>query len=256
LAAASALLALSLLTVPSPARADLAAGVAAYDSGDLQTAFREFSISARQGDAEARYRLAAMYAAGEGTPSNDLLAYKWLTCVAEGPGGAWLKLKASIRRYPISLFNDKTVESAYQLARQDCSLVARPTKSYTRKRVESKTKRDNWLANLLLYPGDALVITLVGLGEFFAFGWLVKLVAGLVEFLGDVFPGVIAVVVWGLIWRLCFAVFDRSSGGFAGRQLASQGRVRFGFRRRRNEDKIIRDSMTKSAKSSASAPRR
>jgi hypothetical protein len=252
LAAASAILALSLLAVPNPARADLATGIAAYNQGDLQTAFREFSISARQGDAEARYRLATMYANGEGTPGNNLLAYKWLTCVAEGPVGAWLKLKAKVRRYPISLFNDETVASAYQLARQDCALIAAPAKSYTLKRVEAKTKRENWLANLLLFPGDFLVITMVGLGEFFAFGWLVKLVAGLVEFLGDVFPGIIAVVVWGIIWRICFAVFDRASGGVAGQELASQGRVRLSFRKRRNEDQIVRREMAKNAKSSAS----
>ncbi len=253
LAVTSVILALSLLTLagPSPARADLAAGAAAYERGDLQTAFREFSIAARQGDAEARYRLGTMYADGEGTPGNDLLAYKWLTCVAEGPVGNWLKLKAKIQRYPIGLFNDATVASAYQLARQDCALIATATKSYTLKRVEAKTKRDNWLANLLLFPGDFLVITMVGLGEFFALGWLVKLTAGLVEFMGDVFPGIIAVIVWGIIWRICFAMFDRASGGVAGQALASQGRVRFGFRKRRNEDQIVRREMAKNAKSSS-----
>ncbi len=253
---ASAVLALSLLAVPNPARADLAAGVAAYDRGDLPTAFREFSISARQGDVEARYRLAVMYANGEGTPGNDLLAYKWFTCVADGPVGSWLKLKAKIRRYPISLFNDATVTSAYQLAQQDCALVATVTKSYTLKRVEKQTKRDNWLANLLLFPGDVVVITMVGLGEFFAFGWLVKLTAGLVEFMGDVFPGIIAVVVWGIIWRICFAVFDRASGGMAGQALASQGRVRFSFPKRRDADKLVRNINPKDKKPSIFSSRR
>ena len=89
LAVASALLALSLLIVPSPAQADLAAGVTAYDRGDLQTAFREFSISTRQSDAEARYRLAVMYANGVGTLGNDLLAYKWLRTFFGLGNGKW-----------------------------------------------------------------------------------------------------------------------------------------------------------------------
>ncbi len=55
------------MAVP-PAWADFDAGVAAYDSGDYETAFREFKPLAEQGDAHAQFNLGYMYHKGEGVP--------------------------------------------------------------------------------------------------------------------------------------------------------------------------------------------
>ncbi len=55
------------LAVPA-AWADFDAGVAAYDSGDYETAFREFKPLAEQGDAHAQFNLGYMYHKGEGVP--------------------------------------------------------------------------------------------------------------------------------------------------------------------------------------------
>jgi len=237
-AAATIFLALSQTISLAPALAGVEAGVTAYVRGDLPTAFREFSVSAREGDNEARYRLAAMYANGEGTPSNDLLAYKWLTCVAGRDVGKWLMVKADVRRFLIGLFNDEVKQNATALARRDCRIGS--LTSDERRSVENHMVRANWLADLLLYPGDLVVLLLMALGEFFALGWLVTLMANLIKIAGDIFPAIIAVIVWSLVWRVCFAMFEMTSSGFAGRSLADQGRVRFGFWRRRNEDEIVR----------------
>ena len=81
--------ALSQIYSLTPALADVATGPVTYARGDLPAAFHEFSSSTRQGDAEARYRLAVLYASGESTPGNDLLVYKWLRAFF-GPGkGKW-----------------------------------------------------------------------------------------------------------------------------------------------------------------------
>ncbi len=237
-AAATIFLALSQTISLAPALAGVEAGVTAYARGDLPTAFREFPVSAREGDNEARYRLAAMYANGEGTPSNDLLAYKWLTCVAGRDVGKWLMVKADVRRFLIGLFNDEVKQNATALARRDCRIGS--LTSAERRSVENHMVRANWLADLLLYPGDLVVLLLMALGEFFALGWLVTLMANLIKIAGDIFPAIIAVIVWSLVWRVCFAMFEMTSSGFAGRSLADQGRVRFGFWRRRNEDEIVR----------------
>ena len=66
------------MAVP-PAWADFDAGVAAYDSGDYETAFREFKTLAEQGDAHAQFNLGYMYHKGEGVPQDDAEAVKWLS---------------------------------------------------------------------------------------------------------------------------------------------------------------------------------
>lgn len=228
------------LAAATSASADYAAGVAAYDRSDYRTAFQEFSDAARQGRPEAKYRLGLLYAAGLGTPGNDLLALKWLICVTEGTGGRWLKMKAEVRLAVIGGFRSEARENAGKLAERDCGVTVGPApKSYALKRVKSGTERSGWVANLLLYPGDMLILLLAGIGEFFDMSWLTKLLAEIIEFLGDVFPAIAAVLVWGLVWRILFAVFESSSGGPASSSAAGRGRWRLG--RRKSEDELRRD---------------
>ena len=78
--------ALSQIYSLTQALADVATGLVTCARGGLPAAFHEFSSSTRQGaNAEARYRLAVLYARGESTPGNDLLVYKWLRAFF-GPG--------------------------------------------------------------------------------------------------------------------------------------------------------------------------
>jgi TPR repeat protein len=66
-----ALLAFLLACAPTLARADYAAGLQAYDSGDYTTAYLEWLPLAKQGDAKAQHGLALLYETGHGVPTRD-----------------------------------------------------------------------------------------------------------------------------------------------------------------------------------------
>ena len=57
--------------------------VAAYESGDYQTAFQKFMPAAEEGNADAQVNVGAMYANGEGVQQNFEEALKWYRLSAE-----------------------------------------------------------------------------------------------------------------------------------------------------------------------------
>jgi cell division septation protein DedD len=72
-----------LLTTTAPARADFAAGAAAYDAGDDATAMREWAPLAELGDADAQFALGTLYESGRGVPAVDLeQAVTWYRAAA------------------------------------------------------------------------------------------------------------------------------------------------------------------------------
>ena len=71
------------IPVSNFAQADFNKGLEAYNSGDYQTALREWLIDANQGDAAAQFNLGLMYANGEGVPENDAEAVRWYRLAAE-----------------------------------------------------------------------------------------------------------------------------------------------------------------------------
>jgi hypothetical protein len=78
----SALTALMLLATPVVA-GDLEDGLAAYQAGDYQKAFRLWKSLAEQGDAGVQFNLGVMYARGEGVPEDDAKAVHWYRKAAE-----------------------------------------------------------------------------------------------------------------------------------------------------------------------------
>lgn len=72
-----------LALASAPARADFAAGLAAYDAGDYRTAFEEWRPLAEQGDTEAQVALAGLYRAGQGTRADLAEAIRWYRRAAE-----------------------------------------------------------------------------------------------------------------------------------------------------------------------------
>ena len=62
-------------------------GAEAYKKGDYETAFREWSALAEQGDADAQNNLSAMYCKGQGVTQDFKEAVKWYRQSAE-QGGA------------------------------------------------------------------------------------------------------------------------------------------------------------------------
>src|SRR5262249_58622347 len=78
-----ALLAFLLACAPGAARADYAAGLQAYDSGDYTTAYMEWLPLAKQGDPKAQHGLALLYETRHGVPvKDDAEAAKWYAAAA------------------------------------------------------------------------------------------------------------------------------------------------------------------------------
>src|SRR5258708_34628495 len=115
--APSPLLLAVLLAVASPAAADLADGVAAYDAGDYLTAYRELRSLAELGDPVAQHVLARMYFAGQGVPQDARQGVAWEGKAAEhGEKQAQLALGT---RYQYALGVPRDIEAAekwYRLA--------------------------------------------------------------------------------------------------------------------------------------------
>ncbi len=70
------LIGFSLISVPSWA-ADSDEGLDAYNSGDFETAFREWTQLAEKGSALAQFNLGQMYRTGQGVPLDKVYAHMW-----------------------------------------------------------------------------------------------------------------------------------------------------------------------------------
>lgn len=76
------LLALSLLSMPLPAAADLRSATEAYKRGDHEYALVEFTRLAQRGNPKAQRLLADMYEGGAGVPRDYAEAFKWYLLAA------------------------------------------------------------------------------------------------------------------------------------------------------------------------------
>ncbi len=77
----------------APAAADFAAGAEAYDGGDYQTAFAEWHLLARGGDAEAQTAIAGLYRFGAGREVDLAESARWYhRSAAQGEPVAQLNL--------------------------------------------------------------------------------------------------------------------------------------------------------------------
>jgi uncharacterized protein len=63
--------------------ADYNAGADAFGKGDYKTAFKEFRLSAQQGNVNAQFFTGWMYANGKGVLKNEKEAVKWIRKAAE-----------------------------------------------------------------------------------------------------------------------------------------------------------------------------
>jgi hypothetical protein len=76
-----------------PAMAGTVEGTQAYERGDYAAAHREFSESAKAGDARAQFSLGLMYLRGQGVPPDLMASLRWLRKAAgRGDGDARLAL--------------------------------------------------------------------------------------------------------------------------------------------------------------------
>jgi uncharacterized protein len=76
-------IAVSLLFLAQPARADLEGAIAAYDAGEYAAAYRELYPLAVNENPQAAYLVARMHLAGQGQTQNIAEGLKWLRLAAE-----------------------------------------------------------------------------------------------------------------------------------------------------------------------------
>ena len=67
----------------APFRADVKAGIAAYEAGDYETALREWQASAEQGQVEALFNIGLLHYHGRGVSEDRALALDWYRRAAE-----------------------------------------------------------------------------------------------------------------------------------------------------------------------------
>ena len=97
--------------------ADFDKGLAAAQSGDFETALREWTPLAKQGHVQAQLNLALMYRQGHGVPQDYKTAVKWYTlAVEQGNAVAQYNLGQMYRRGNGVLQDYKTALKWYTLA--------------------------------------------------------------------------------------------------------------------------------------------
>ncbi|MBF0278767.1 MAG: sel1 repeat family protein [SAR324 cluster bacterium] len=80
-----------LLSAQSAVANQYEGGLAAYQRGDFESAFKEFKILADRGDAWAQGRIGTMYETGQGVPKDEKKAVQWYFQGALG-GQAWAQV--------------------------------------------------------------------------------------------------------------------------------------------------------------------
>jgi len=105
--------------------ADFDKGLEAVKSGDYETALREWTPLAEQGDARAEHNLGVIYYFGQGVVQNDKTAVKWWTKAAEqGNADSQYNLGAMYSRGTGVPENDKKAVSWYNLAAEQGHAMA------------------------------------------------------------------------------------------------------------------------------------
>jgi hypothetical protein len=113
------------LALAAPAAADLAGGLAAYESGDYLVAYHELRPLAELGDPTAQHIVARMYLTGQGVPRDEQQGIGWERKAAER-GDAQAQLGLAMRyNYEIGVPKD-IAEAAkwYRLAAEQNLAVA------------------------------------------------------------------------------------------------------------------------------------
>ncbi len=102
------------LTISSLAlAANYTSAINAYERRNYQTAFHQFSELAHHNNQYAQFMLGRMYASGQGTTRDNLVAYKWLLLAAENGVHAAQNIKHTVSQR----LSDEEKRRAKQLVR-------------------------------------------------------------------------------------------------------------------------------------------
>ena len=100
-----------------PARADFAAGKAAYDRGDYQTAYKEWLPLAKTRHTESQYQIGTLYYQGKGVPKNPKEAFRWFRAAADrGHGPSQFIVAIMMQENEVPRESDKIIREYYHKA--------------------------------------------------------------------------------------------------------------------------------------------
>jgi TPR repeat protein len=97
-----------------PARADFAAGMAAYDRGDYQTAYKEWLPLAETRHTESQYQIGKLHYRGQGVPKNPAEAFRWFRAAADwGHGSSQFIVASMMQENEVPRESDKIIREYY-----------------------------------------------------------------------------------------------------------------------------------------------
>lgn len=121
----TASLAVAMLLVAGPVRADLYSAHDAYEKHDFKEAFKEFKELAELGQPQAQYTLAVLYVRGEGVPSSLTYGHAWAALAGENGEAKGTALAAELapQLTPNSLRLSSELQAQYSQANLDKRLL-------------------------------------------------------------------------------------------------------------------------------------
>ena len=97
-----------------PARADFAAGKAAYDRGDYKTAYKEWLPLAKTRHTESQYKIGRLHYLGKGVPKDPKEAFRWFRAAADwGHGDAQFVIASMMHENEVPRESDKVIREYY-----------------------------------------------------------------------------------------------------------------------------------------------
>lgn len=225
-----AMVLLGALVFGRAALADVDSGIAAFHDGDYETAVKKLQVPAFDGNPAAQYYLGVIHARGIGVARSPTDALKWFLCAEAGSLPTSLKQRSlEWRRRLYSDMSLLEMDYAERSAANGCRAAEAPAvfdQGYHRYQIDDAVpRRSGWVA-VLFFPGDVtmqgVLVVLDGIGVRF----LMEATLKIIEAIGDVLFGLLALLGWALIARMTYLLFTSLQAWFLDRRtsILSSGR--------------------------------
>ena len=150
-----------------PVRADFAAGKAAYEEGDYETAYNIWLPLAEAGDTDSQFGMGHFYRFGDDRPVNMARALQWFAKAAKQGHVTSLKWLGDIYAGGEGMPKDlKRAECLYIHAAQRGDVISKWAIRSLLKKLGRQNESDIWLARALAESDAEILFTSGGLGIF------------------------------------------------------------------------------------------
>ncbi len=188
-----------------PARANLASGIAAFQSGDHARALVELEPLAQSGDATAQFYVGRLRAEAPGL-QDYVQAYKWLSC-SIGRGNAAGGIGARLLREQVALSLDTVnLREAQKLARAECGVEFGIDLGGLADKDIYFPRRDGAIEAITLFAGDLTIWGLLTIAKSFGIEWLRKFISSLYESYEVWLVAFFSLLWWGLFIRVAVII--------------------------------------------------